>query len=140
MFVRNPFNFDRDAASLSTGLTCPEDTLAQQQFKDDADINVIVRRFGVTGELPQNVRMPTYGDFSEVVDYHTAMNAIRASQDAFDALPGAIRERFSNNPAKFVDFCSDDRNMDEARLLGLVPAAAPLDLEAPLAPPKPTPP
>ncbi|WNK13409.1 MAG: internal scaffolding protein [Microvirus sp.] len=139
MFIRTPYNYDADEASLASGLACLDASMTQQQFKDECDINVIVRMFGITGELPQNVRMPTYGDFSAVVDYHTAMNAIRASQEAFEALPGAVRERFANDPQRFVDFCSDDRNLDEARKLGLVPATAPLDLNQPVEPPKPTP-
>lgn len=139
MNFRTPYNYDTSAASLASGLICPEPTLAQQQFKDDADINVIVRRFGITGQLPTNGRMPTYSDFSEVVDYHTAMNAIASSQQAFNALPATLRERFGNNPQRFVEFCSDDRNLNEARSLGLNPSLPPPDPNRPLDPTPPQP-
>ena len=50
-FMRTPYNYDTDEVSVDSGLVCPEPTLAQQQFKDEADINLILERFGRTGEL-----------------------------------------------------------------------------------------
>lgn len=123
VFVRNPYNYDRDAASVDSGLECLDDSMTQQQFKDDADINVIVRRFGITGELPVGVRMPTYGDFDLVNDYQSALEAMREAEASFMAMPANVRERFANDPQKFLDFCADSRNIEEARKLGLVPAA-----------------
>ena len=49
-FLRTPYNYDVDKVSDETGLSCPEVTLAQQNFKDETDINYIVRQFGITGE------------------------------------------------------------------------------------------
>ena len=51
-FVRNPYNYDMAAVSQETGLKCQDPSLAQQHMKDECDINVIVERFGVTGQLP----------------------------------------------------------------------------------------
>lgn len=136
VFVRSALNYDTDQASLGSGLICAEPTMAQQQFKTETDINEIVRQFGITGQLPTDGRMASYGDFSEVVDYHTAMNAVRSAQDAFMALPAHVRERFSNDPQRFVDFCSDDRNLEEARKLGLSPDAPKPDINRPVDPPK----
>jgi len=65
--------------------------------------------------------MPVFGDFDEVDDYHTAVNAVRDATEAFMALPGTVRDRFRNSPQEFIEFCSDRRNLDEARKLGLVP-------------------
>lgn len=121
-FMRTPYNYDRDAVSDETGLVCPEPTMAQQQFKDEADINTILERFGRTGELVVPARMPQYGDFDQVSDYHSALNAVISAQEQFDALPAKIRARFQNDPGKFVEFCLDDRNRDEAVALGLVEA------------------
>ena len=39
-------------------------------------------------------------------------------------MPADVRARFNNDPALFVDFCSDEANLDEMRKLGLaVPAS-----------------
>lgn len=120
MELRTPYNYDRNAVSIATGLECTDPTRTQQQFKDDADINVIMRRFAVTGQLPQGVRMPQYGDFIDAVDdYQTAMNAIRAAEESFMMMPATVRDRFSNNPQRFLEFCEDPRNADEAKKLGL---------------------
>lgn len=127
-FLRTAFNYDRNVASDETGLDCSgEPSMTKQSFAEECDINTIVRRFGLTGELPSGVRMPTYADFSNVVDFHTAMNAIAQAGEAFDAMPAEVRARFDNDPAKFVDFCSDEGNRAEALKLGLLaPLAADL--------------
>ena len=119
MFLRSPFNYDRDAVSLETGLECLDKSLAQQQFAEEADINTIVRRFNLTGQLPDNVRAPVYADFEAVFDFQTAMNAVRSAEESFMAMPADVRARFSNDPHRFVEFCSDPSNLEEARKLGL---------------------
>jgi hypothetical protein len=127
MKLRAGFGYDADAVSLETGLACPEDTLTQQHDKDEADINVLVRRFGITGELPQVTVTPVYSDFIEAVgDYHSAMNLIVQADQAFMELPAEVRLRFNNNAGAFVDFASDPDNLDEMREMGLAinPAVA----------------
>jgi phage internal scaffolding protein len=109
--------------SDETGLLCEDVSLAKQSFREESDINTIVKRFRISGELPTGVRMPTYGDFTGVFDFHSAMNAVALANEAFDDMPADIRLRFHNDPQEFVAFCSDEANLDEARKLGLVPAA-----------------
>jgi len=120
VFLRTPYNYDVMEASNVSALTCLDASLAQQHAKDDADINTIVKRFGLTGELPTGVRMPQYGDFTAASDYHSAMNAVIAANKSFDAMPAHIRARFNNDAGAFVDFCADAKNRDEAIKLGLV--------------------
>jgi phage internal scaffolding protein len=100
--------------------------LAQQQFRDEADINTILERFGRTGELVVPVNVPKFGDYSDVTDYHSAMNMVIEAQDSFDRLPAKIRAEFDNDPGKFVDFVMDDNNRDKAVELGLVAPLAPV--------------
>lgn len=157
MFVRSAYNYDRDEASLESGIDCQlmvvldkdsgefvtlaTPSLAKQSFAEECDINVIVRRFGLTGQLPVGVRMPTFSDFLDVPDYHSAMNAIREAQEAFYEMPGEVRARFHNDPGEFVGFCSDEKNRDEAVKLGLVvPPAAALAAQAVTEAPAATPP
>jgi len=121
-FLRTPYNYDVDKVSDETGLLCPEPTLAQQNFKDECDINNIVRQFGLTGELPGQPLSPQYGDFTGVLDYHTAVNAVLAAQDQFMELPAQLRARFDNDPAKLIDFLDKQENREEATKLGLVDA------------------
>jgi len=94
-------------------------SLTQQSQAEEADINTIVRRFGLTGHMPQSVRAPTWGDFDGVWDYRTALEAISEANNAFMEYPAAVRARFENDPAQFVDFCSDPANLGEMASLGL---------------------
>lgn len=144
VFVRSAYNYDRDKVSDETGLDCsrvvdPETgevtltpSLAKQSFADECDINTIVRRFGLNGQLPVGVRMPTYADFLDVPTYQEAMNAIIEANASFSSMPAEVRARFMNDPARFVQFCSLEENRAEAIKLGLVlPAAAALVAPAP---------
>lgn len=118
--------YDARKVSDDTGLECLDASLAVQSQKDEADINHIVRMFGVTGKLPQSVRVPTYGDFDGVDDYQSALAAIREAEDAFAKMPSEVRIRFGHDPQQFVEFCSDESNLEEMRKLGLaVPAPTP---------------
>lgn len=121
VFARTPYNYDRNKASVESGLKCLDPTRTQQQFKDEVDINTIAKNFGITGRMPVNVRMPTFGDFEDVVDYQTALNAARRASQSFMAMPAEVRARFENNPQRFLEFCSDPNNREEAIKLGLVP-------------------
>jgi phage internal scaffolding protein len=128
-FVRNPYNYDMDEVSNETGLKCEDKSLAQQHMRDECDINVIVERFGVTGELPMAPIEPSYGDFSGVSDYHSALNAIRASEEAFMALPAKLRAKFDHDPNALLEFLQNETNRDEAIELGLIdgePVAQPI--------------
>lgn len=120
MELRSAFNYDREKASDETGLICPEETLTQQHQREEADINTIVKRFGLTGQLPSNVRMPQYGDYTAVDDYQTALNAVMAADEVFMQMPWDIRKRFNHDPAQLLEFCADPKNLEEAKKLGLV--------------------
>lgn len=120
VFVRNPYNYDMDVVSQETGLECKDPSLAQQHMADECDINVLVERFGVTGSLPVTTIEPSYGDFSGVTDYHSALNAIRASDEAFMGLPAKLRAKFDHDPNALLQFLQNDANRDEAIMLGLI--------------------
>jgi phage internal scaffolding protein len=120
MFIRNPYNYDTNVASEESALYCEDPSRTKQAFKEECDINTILKRFNVTGQLPVGPLQPQYGDFSGVYDYQTALNAVIAAQDSFNALPAMLRNRFANDPAAFVDFCSDESNREEMTRLGLV--------------------
>lgn len=106
-------------------LICKDPSLAIQSQKDEADINTIVRNFGVTGQVPQSVRIPTYGDFSGVDDFRTAIEAVRSAELAFNQIPANIRAHFENDPAQFHDFCCDPANLSQLREWGLAPTPEP---------------
>jgi len=129
VFLRTPYNYDKDAASNESGLHCEDASLAQQHFKEECDINTILEKFNITGVLPRPIS-PRYGDFTGISDYHTAMNRVIAAQDEFEALPAQIRARFGNDPAQLIEFLENSDNRPEAEELGLVEKAAAEVVEA----------
>lgn len=111
-----------DEFSVMTGVWTESDKYPDrtiQSGKDDADINVIVKRFGITKTFPVTFRTPEYGDYSGVGDFHTAMNAVRTAQETFAAVPSDVRKRFGNDPQLFLEFCSNPENVDELVKMGL---------------------
>lgn len=119
-FVRSAYNYDRDAVSRETGVICEDESLTKQSFRDECDINTIVRNFGLTGQLPSDVRMPQYGDFTGISDYQSALNAVIAADDAFMELPAELRARFHHDPQHLLEFLANDANREEAQRLGLI--------------------
>jgi phage internal scaffolding protein len=118
-FFRTGYNYDRDQATADTALACDDPSLAQQHMADDADINTIVKRFGLTGQLPENVRLPEYGDFTGVNDYASALRALSDADENFMEIPAELRARFSNSPQRFLEFVENPNNSEELYSLGL---------------------
>lgn len=143
IFIRTPFNYDRNEASDESGLKCVKKTRTQQQFKEETDINTIVRRFGLTGKLPENTRIPEYADYEGVFDFQTALNAVMDAEKAFMMVPSNIRREFDNDPGKFLEFCENKENLPKLREWKLakplpepsLPVAAPAGQAAPQAAP-----
>lgn len=98
-----------------------EPSLTQQQFKDQCDINNIIKRYRLTGEITHvSKKKGHYGDYSEVPDYQTAMEIVIKADTAFNELPASLRKRFGNSPAELLSFISDPANQEEAAKLGLL--------------------
>lgn len=121
MKFRTGYDGDGDKASLKSGLVCVRPTLTKQSFKDECDINVIVKRFGIGYDIPSSFRLPQFGDFTGLDSFEDAANAIAVANEQFDMLPAAIRSRFSNDPAAFVDFVTNADNLDDVIAMGLAP-------------------
>lgn len=122
VFIRSAYNVDARAVSRKSGISCdPEGCKVKRSFKDEVDINTIVKRFGLTQQLPQAFKAPMMGDFTGVDDFHTAMNAVREAEESFMQVPPHLRKRFSHDPQELMRFLDDDKNRPEAEKLGLVP-------------------
>lgn len=130
--IRAPYQYDQKAASDEvaidfTGIA----SMTDQSFAEEVNINTIVERFGLTGELPENLIMPRDGDFTEALDYQQSLNLLIMANQAFLELPAQIRARFGNNAEEFVAFASDPVNLEECRRLGLADPV-PIPPEPPL--------
>lgn len=140
-----PFRHAYGPKRRDVTLSFPEHGRTKQSFKDECDINVIMRRFEQTGELPLNQRPMLFGDCPDL-DFQGAMQTVVEAKERFLALPSAIRDRFANDPQRLLNFINDERNRDEAIALGLVrkaveasPGGQATPVQAPPAPSQPAP-
>lgn len=98
------------------------ESLTRQSFKDECDVNRILRRAQLQGVVsPGDLHGGTamYADVSEVGDYQEALAVVAKAEEAFAALPARVRERFKNDPAQLLAFLADPKNVEEAIELGL---------------------
>lgn len=95
--------------------------LTKQSDSKDCDINLLFKRFERTGQLPEMiVRDGRYGDFSSVPDFQAAHEIVRHAEEQFMNLDAPVRNRFDNDPVKFLAFVSDPKNEDEMEKMGLL--------------------
>jgi len=97
-----------------------EPQLTKQEYLEESDINTIVKRYTVTGELPMRYKQGIFADVSHVPEYREALDIVRHAQYGFDALPAAVRTKFNNDPAQMVNFIKDPANFEESVALGLL--------------------
>lgn len=115
VFYRSPHNYDVHAASLEASVVPVGESLTVQSMSEDADINVLMHRFGVAAKLPQGVKVPEYGDFEGISDFATALEAVKSTAEQFMLIPAPIRARFDNDPQKFLMYVADPVNDEQLR-------------------------
>jgi len=107
------------------GIKTPGGSRTHQSFKDECDINNIVRKARQTGFFGHMTKaVPQFGDFSEVPDYQSALNMVIDAQEKFLQIPARIREQFDHDPNKFIEFVSNPSNSEELVKMGLAMSKA----------------
>lgn len=116
-----------DEASYATPVE--GESMTKQSFKQECDINNIVKKYQKDGAVTHAVKYGgTYG-FASGQTFQDAMNLCVSAQQMFEDLPSDIRNKFSNDPGQFLDYVQDPANAEEMEELGLVvedPAPAPV--------------
>lgn len=95
--IRTQADGKGDLWSRATRIDCSGDRdVARQEFKDEADINKLLSRYGV-GPMPQ--RQTTYMEVDYSLDLQTALTAVDAAAAAHRDLPQTLRDRYPNWPS-----------------------------------------
>ena len=100
------------------------ESLTQQQFSEEAEINNIIAfhdRTGIIKNVQQGVA--NYGDYTEVNEYRECLDLIRQADEDFMKLPSNIRRQFNNNAGDFFEFATNPENGDALVEMGLAKAA-----------------
>lgn len=111
-----------ELARAATRITFDDPSLTQQHHAKDADLNTIVKRYGITdGAIPPMALNPEYfGDFTDAVDFREHLDRVRDALERFNALPANLRSQFNNDPVQLHDWVLNPLNADEAVALGLL--------------------
>ena len=123
------FGLSPDKRSAALGTVFRDKSLADQSQAEEADINTIVRKFHLTGQLPvrsddAKVREMA-GDLEAMegltkFDLQAAMNRVNEARFAFDRLPLHVRKRFGYDPLEFSTAIADpEKGPQLAHELGL---------------------
>lgn len=116
----------RYSKKTHTGLSFEGPGRTIQSAKEECDVNTIMAKYMKTGQLPDMIKKnPQYGDFSDAVDYQTAVNTVLFADEQFGALPAKVRSRFENDPAAFLEFATNPANLPEMQKMGLAPVPRP---------------
>lgn len=112
--IRNANNRER------VSFDCGETSMTQQNFKQECDINYLLKKYRKTGMMEHFQQYQgNYADLSDVPTYQDALNKVIEAQNAFDTLPAEVRKIFSNDPGAFLEFVDNPDNLDEMIELGL---------------------
>ena len=94
---------------------------ADQSFKKQCDINVIMKQYENTGMLPQQTHIqPRYVDNTEVPTLEEAFEATNRAMEAFYDLPPEVRRLMDNDPSKLENFIADSENHQVLEKYGII--------------------
>ncbi len=91
-----------------------------QSAKDECDINKIMARFALGGEINHiNKAQAHYGDFSNAQSFSDAYTAVANAEQAFAELPAHVRDMFGNDAEAFLYKLDDPSFVAELERLGI---------------------
>lgn len=114
---------DYDGFRNGTNKVKETEIRTKQSFKDETDINKIMKKAQVSGSLSHLLKYPApvYGEF-EGVDLLEAHRLIDRANEIFNDLPSEIKNEFGHDALKFAGFASDPANNE--KLAEILPALA----------------
>lgn len=118
----DPVDFDNMVLDPKTQKKVPMPSMARQEFRDQCDINNILKQFkrtGIISHISAQQAQGSYEDLPDPMEYQDALNAVLIAQESFATLPSKVRNRFENDPQAFLAFMSDPKNAEEMYDLGL---------------------
>lgn len=83
-----------DIAAQESGLDTGPENLARQDFRDDTDINTILRRHGIDGLNPNHRFAPIFTDNDDSIDLQQVLDGQRLAQRAWEGLPESLRQLY----------------------------------------------
>ena len=89
--VRSQADTLGDDISLQTGYDTGSESLTRQEFKDEADLNILLGRFGVNQQVRQD---PRFMEVDYDLDLQTAIAAVESARRANYNVPEELRTKY----------------------------------------------
>lgn len=120
--VPNKRIYIRNNGSTASQAVPHGETLTQQQFKEECDVNNIIAKYTQTGSIThvRNAQAGVYADLTNIPDLQEARHIVMRAESAFAEIPAHVRARFGHDPQNMIEFLSKDENREEAIKLGLI--------------------
>ena len=117
MKFRTLYDEDYDPEEFAT--VVEGESATKQSFKDECDINNIMAKFEKTGVLEHVNNWEAEYGFIDGATFQDYQLQVAKAKTMFEELPAKTRERFGNDPAKFLDYFDGEKKPDIEELLEL---------------------
>lgn len=118
---------ERPNGSLRVRRVNDDEEVTKQSFRDECDINRIVKQYQMTGVVRHlNLAAAQYADVSGLTDYADALQMVRRAEELFMELPAKARKIFNHDPAQFLDAAHDPEKRALLVEAGLIPPPEPV--------------
>lgn len=108
------------ADRLPVILDCGEVMMTKQEFKDECDIENILKQFSKTGIIEHITKQEAqWLELPDAMDYQQSLETMRQAQEAFESLPSVVREKYDNNPERFLEALHDPSQKDYLTEVGI---------------------
>jgi len=95
-------------------------SLTKQSFAEECDVNNIVAKYAVTGQITHlNTRLADFGEAPNF-DFQQAINQVKNAEQMFGQIPAKIRAEFEHNPGKFLEFALNPASLPKMAEMGLI--------------------
>lgn len=121
--------FTRFNSAPAVSLKFEEQSMTDQSFAEDADINQCLKKYGSVenyNAAQALAGVSKQGVFADVsaMDFEKAQALVNDANAEFAQLPSDIRDYFNNNPSILLEFLANPDNKAEAIRLGLIEGEA----------------
>lgn len=114
--------FTRFNRPFVSGLTCLKPSMTSQEFKDECNVNNILKRYAAQAQVmgvPLSELLPKlgsapYGDFTNLDSFMEMKNKVARATQVFEALPSDVRAKYGNTVEGFLGALN---NPDEYKFL-----------------------
>lgn len=90
-----------------------EESMTDESQAEGTDINKLVVKYMKDGHIPLPDKEAVFADVFKLGSFHEAQDMVVRGKELFASLPVATRDRFDNDPGKFLEFVDASKDPKE---------------------------